>query len=89
MTRKVHEVIIKRKGFFVIDLGFLNLTVNHWLTDCDLGYFGPGYKTLCRYPYYGYNCQTHCECVRDLCRFDSGCLGKTVLTCYFISLTIE
>ena len=46
MTRKVLEVISKRKGFFVIDLGFLNLTVNHQLTDCDLGYFGPGYKTL-------------------------------------------
>ena len=40
---------------------------------CPPGYFGYLCKAKCVYPYYGEECQGHCDCSENLCDVTHGC----------------
>ena len=40
---------------------------------CPPGYFGYLCKAKCVYPYYGEECQGHCDCGDNLCDVTYGC----------------
>lgn len=41
--------------------------------ECKKGYFGPGCIYPCRFPNYGVNCQSKCECEQQQCDHTTGC----------------
>ena len=44
---------------------------------CPPGYFGYLCKAKCVYPYYGEECQGHCDCSENLCDVTHGCQPVT------------
>ena len=44
---------------------------------CPPGYFGYLCKAKCVYPYYGKECQGHCDCSENLCDVSHGCQPVT------------
>lgn len=48
---------------------YLNLS----LPECSPGYQGPNCSYACRYPNYGDDCQSFCDCVELQCDHITGC----------------
>ena len=44
---------------------------------CLPGYFGYLCKAKCVYPFYGEECQGHCDCNENLCDVTHGCKPVT------------
>lgn len=53
-----------------------SLELNIVYTACDAGFIGKYCDTKCRYPTYGNDCQSLCDCNATLCDYAYGC-GKT------------
>ena len=46
---------------------------------CNSGYYGPACELKCRFPSYGYLCQSECLCVENLCDHVTGCNSSNIL----------
>lgn len=44
---------------------------------CPLGYVGLNCEIPCTYPLYGLECQSVCDCSRELCLIATGCIQTT------------
>lgn len=45
----------------------------HKCQECNVGFVGTNCNTSCRYPSYGNNCQSQCNCLENYCHPASGC----------------
>lgn len=46
---------------------------NRNCAECKKGYFGPSCTRPCRFPNYGVDCQSKCECEQQQCDHTTGC----------------
>lgn len=44
-------------------------------TECNIGFLGINCSSPCRYPSYGNNCQSGCNCLKNYCHPATGCKG--------------
>lgn len=57
----------------------LNVT-KHLIVACPDGFIGNNCQIPCRFPGYGYWCQSECQCSKNYCNHITGCNGKYVNT---------
>lgn len=69
------------------------MTMNYICIDFDKGYSGPNCDFKCRFPLYGYDCQSVCDCNVTYCDHVNGCIQSSggKISYYFIvpSVTYE
>lgn len=63
---------------------YLNLS----LPECSSGYQGPNCSYVCRYPNYGDDCQSFCDCVELQCDHITGCRQLSNVHDYALHLAI-
>ena len=51
--------------------------LKHRSEDCSIGYYGPNCSRPCRYPNYGEKCQKSCNCKKEYCTNDKGCVNTS------------
>lgn len=59
-------------------------------TPCPIGYFGPNCMFTCPYPSYGRRClDGECECSKELCYPETGCVNEPITQKYSDNLSFE
>lgn len=63
--------------FYFQSCTYINFLKIILLLVCPLGYVGLKCEIPCTYPLYGLECQSVCDCSRDLCLIATGCIQPT------------
>nr|XP_034300314.1 uncharacterized protein LOC105334860 isoform X5 [Crassostrea gigas] len=59
-------------------------------TPCPNGNFGPNCDFTCPYPSYGRRCmEGNCDCPKDLCSPETGCVYQPITQNYFADISFE